>query len=67
MLDLLIDTIEILKPHERLVLLLSDLETYRQLQMLNDLLIKGHDASHGKAGLNKAMESRDAQAKQEAL
>ena len=31
MLDTLIDTIETFKPHERLILLLSDLETYRNL------------------------------------
>ena len=67
MLDVLIDTIEILKPHERLIVLLSNLETYRELQMLNDLLIKGHDASMGNAELKKASEERDAQAKEEAL
>ena len=41
MLDILVDTMEIMKPEERLILLLSDLDTYRNMQMLNDLLVKG--------------------------
>ena len=45
MLDTLIDTIEILTPQERLVVLLTDLEAYRNLQLLNDLLTKGHSMS----------------------
>ena len=45
MLDTLIDTIEILTPQERLVVLLTDLEAYRNLQLLNDLLAKGNSMS----------------------
>ena len=41
MLDSIINTVETLSPQERLILLLSDLELYRDLQMLNDLLLKG--------------------------
>jgi len=41
MLDTLIDTIETLNPQERLILLLTDLETYRNMQLLNDLLSEG--------------------------
>ena len=41
MLDTLIDTCEILSPLERLIMVISDLDTYRNLQLLNDLLSKG--------------------------
>lgn len=47
MLDTLIDTIETFNAQERLILLLSDLETYRNLQLLNDLLSKGHSMTDG--------------------
>lgn len=42
MMDTLIDTVEIFSPLERLIMVVSDLETYRNLQLLNDLLSKGH-------------------------
>ena len=41
MLDTLIDTCEILSPLERLIMVLSDIDLYRNLQLLNDLLSKG--------------------------
>ena len=41
MLDTLIDTCEILSPLERLIMVLSDIELYRNLQLLNDLLSRG--------------------------
>ena len=41
MLDVLIDTVEVLTPLERLTMVISDLETYRNMQLLNDLLSKG--------------------------
>ena len=52
MLDTLIDTIEILTPQERLVVLLTDLEVYRNLQLFNDLLAKGHSMSEDKTKTN---------------
>ena len=36
--DVLIDTVEVLSPLERLIMVISDLETYRNMQLLNDLL-----------------------------
>ena len=38
MLEVLIDTVEVLSPLERLTMVISDLETYRNMQLLNDLL-----------------------------
>lgn len=67
MLNVLIDFVELLKPHERLLLLLLDLETYRDLQTLNGLLAAGRDASRGAQGDRQATEAAIAKAREEAL
>lgn len=64
---MLTDTLDMFEPHERLLLVLHDLESYRNLQMLNDLLTKGHDASMGSDQLKKENDARIAKAKEEAL
>jgi len=45
MFDTLVGTVEILSPQERLIMILSDLECYQNMQLLNDLLLSGRSVT----------------------